>query len=145
MNSVSKTACLAVSLTLLAGNVQAQPSETLPLNQETTIGGVPVACAGVGDEANEDARWPAYTTRIEFANSRAEYLSDLDISILNSSGRTVLSVTCESPWLLAKLAPGKYTVRATYDGRLTKSVRFSASDRGQVRTIVRFPELGALQ
>jgi hypothetical protein len=137
--------CLATLFAIPLGAALARDAQTLPSDREATVGGIPVACTGVGDEANDDPRWPAYSTRIEFANSRAEYLSDVDISIANANGVTLLSVRCESPWFLAKLNPGRYTVTAVFDDRLTKTVRFSAATHGQARTIVRFPEVGALQ
>lgn len=145
MRSRWQTTLCTFTVTLLATLSAAKAAETLPSDQELTVGGVPVACTGVGDEAKEDSRWPAYSTRIEFANSRAEYVTDLDISIRNAKGVTLMTVRCESPWFLAKLRPGRYSVVATYDGGLTKTVRFNAGSGGQVRTIVRFPELGALR
>lgn len=145
MKSRWQTVICTLTLSVLATASTSRAAETLPSDQELTVGGVAVACTGVGDEANEDMRWPAYSTRIEFANSRAEYLADLDISIRNARGQTLLSVRCESPWFLAKLQPGRYSVVARHDGGLMKTVRFTASAGGQKRTIVRFPELGALR
>ena len=145
MRSHWQTTICSLTVSLLATASLAGAAETLPSDQEMTVAGVAVACTGVGDEAKEDARWPAYSTRIEFANSRAEYVTDLDISIRNAKGVTLMTVRCESPWFLAKLAPGRYSVVATYAGGLTKTVRFTAGSGGQVRTIVRFPELGALR
>jgi hypothetical protein len=145
MRSHWQTTFCTFTVSLLTTVSMAGAAEILPSDQEMTVGGVAVACTGVGDEAKEDARWPSYATRIEFANSRAEYVTDLDISIRTARGVTLMTVRCESPWFLAKLQPGRYSVVATYDGGLTKTVHFTAGTHGQVRTIVRFPELGALR
>ncbi len=135
--------CLALSGLLAGSLARAENAQTLPVDQETTINGVEVACSGIGDEAADDPRWLAYPVRIEFADGQAEYLSDLDISIATARGVTIVRVHCDSPWFLAKLRPGKYRVSATFEGRLTKTVKFTAGATGQSRTIVRFPEVGA--
>jgi hypothetical protein len=142
-----KSIVFAVSLALpglLAGGVaRAEEARSLPVDQETTLNGVEVACTGVGDDAHFDPRWPTYPVRIEFADSRAEYLAGLDIEIASARGVTILRAHCDSPWFLAKLRPGKYKVSATFEGRVTRTAKFTAPRRGQSRTIVRFPDVGA--
>lgn len=142
MKSIAIAAFFALPA-LFAGPVaRAESFQVLPSDRETTVNGVEVACSGVGDEAREDPRWTAYPVRIEFANARAEYLSDLDISIATARGVTLVSARCESPWFLAKLPPGTYKVSATFKGSLTKTAKFTSPAVGQSRTIVRFPEIG---
>ena len=118
----------------------AEPNNTVPDDQTVTINGIDIACTGVGDEARSDPRWRDYPVRIEFAGGEAQYLSDLDISIFDSKGQSILEVSCNSPWLLAALPPGKYTVRGTFEN-LTKTAKFTAPATGQARVIVRFPEI----
>ena len=138
MNPIAFAACLGTAA--LLASAAARASDVLPSDQPVTLNGIEVACTGVGDEAQADPRWPAFGARIEFANGAAEYLSDVEVRIADSKG-TLLEARCDSPWFLAKLPPGKYTVSGTYDGRLTKTAKFTAPRAGQARIIVRFPEL----
>lgn len=145
MKSYALAFCLSFPGLVAGGVARAQNGQALPVDEEITINGTQVACTGIGDEAISDPRWPAYSVRTEFADGKAEYLSEMDISIATAKGVTILKARCDGPWFLAKLRPGKYKVSATFDGRLTKTARFTAPAGGQSRTIVRFPELGADQ
>lgn len=136
MRTIPLTSCLSVLAIVTCG---AAAAEALPDDQEVTVDGIMVACAGIGRESTGDPRWSTYPVRIEFADDRAEYLADLDIRIATAKGAAVLAVRCNGPWFLAKLPSGKYKVSATYEGRLTSSAKFMSPARGQSRVIVRFP------
>ena len=45
---------------------------------------------------------------------RAEYISDVPVTISDESGKIVLDTVAEGPFLLVKLPPGKYSLDATY-------------------------------
>lgn len=45
---------------------------------------------------------------------RAEYISDVPVTISDESGKIVLDTVAEGPFLLIKLPPGKYSLAATY-------------------------------
>src|SRR5262245_22420274 len=107
--------------------------ENLPEDQPTTVAGIDVACTGVGDEPIADPGWSEYPVRLEFAGGNREYLADMDVAIETQGGKELVAVHCTGPWVLAKLEPGKYRVRATYDQKLTKSVLITAPDSGQKR------------
>ncbi len=141
MKAFTFFAGLVLAAALTAVTARADNANTLPADQPTTVGGIEVACTGVGDDANTDPRWPQYAVRIEFANARAEYLADIDITISDAKGEVLFSLRCDSPWFLAKLPPGKYTVAGTFEGRLTKTAKFTSPRSGQARIIVRFPEV----
>lgn len=112
--------------------------QELAVDAEMTVSGIDVACTGVGDEANSDARWPTYAVRIEFAGPGGEYLSDLDLSVADDRGQVILQVHCNGPWFLARLEPGRYEIEATSTSGVTRSARFNAPSHGQSRTILRF-------
>ena len=141
MKVVTFLFCLVVAAALARVTARADDAQILPADQPTTVNGVEVACTGVGDEANTDPRWPAYAVRIEFANAHAEYLSDIDITVSDAKGEVLFTLRCASPWFLAKLPPGKYTVAGTFEDRLTKTAKFTAPAQGQARIIVRYPEV----
>lgn len=138
MNIYVFCGCLAIAA--VAGCAVAEAANELPADEPTTVNGYELACTGVGDEAKEDARWPAFPVRIEFANRDAQYLSDVDVTVSDSHGEALFTVRCESPWFLAKIPPGKYTVAGTFQG-LTKTAKFTAPASGQARVVVRYPEV----
>jgi hypothetical protein len=130
--------CLAIAA--VGAYATAKAANELPDDTPTTVNGYELACTGVGDEAKADPRWPAFPVRIEFANRDAQYLSDVDVTITDAKGEALFSVRCESPWFLAKIPPGKYTVAGTFDGQ-TETAKFTAPASGQSRIVVRFPQV----
>lgn len=109
----------------------------LPDDQPVEVNGIKLACTGIGDDAQHDPRWKAYSSRIEFANAAREYLSDVVLAVSDANGKQLFKVRCGSPWVLAALAPAKYQLTATFES-LTTSDKFTAPKKGQKRFIVRF-------
>lgn len=88
-----------------------------------TQGQMEYLTGGVGkdesDAIQQAARsWPL-TLELSQATggARAEYISDVQVRIKDKSGNTVLDTNAEGPYLLVKLAPGKYGVDATYESK----------------------------
>lgn len=132
------TALLAAAA---SGAAMADDVRVLPWDEPTEVAGYELACTGVGDEARTDPRWPAFALRLEFANRNAEYLSDVDVTVSDADGKALFTVRCQSPWLLAKVPPGKYKVAGTFQG-ITKTEKVTAPKSGQSRVVIRFPEVG---
>src|SRR6202795_2885293 len=87
---------------------------------------VPYISGGVGADAREEllAKEKEYNLKIIAAEKSGDYLADVKVVIESARKERVLDTTMEGPILLAKLAPGTYTVRATSDGQtLTQTVR----------------------
>lgn len=132
--------CVAAVLTAMTAVAVAQPDK-LPIDKETTINGVPVACTGVG-QTRFDPRWQAYPVRVEFSNAASEYLTDAELTVSGPRG-PVLTVVCGGPWVLMKLPAGSYTVQGRILGAAAKprtmTVRPPAS--GQARFVMQFSDL----
>jgi hypothetical protein len=94
--------------------VRAQDERAMPLDRPVEVNGYDLVCTGVGDEARDDPRWREYPVRIEFANRDAQYLANIDVAVADADGKLLFAVLCESPWLLAKLPPGKYTATGVF-------------------------------
>jgi hypothetical protein len=113
----------------------------LAVDAETRVGGVEVACTGIG-QTRADARWQAYGVRVEFSNIRNEYLVGGAISVRDHAGREVLAVSCDAPWILLRLPPGDYRV----EGRLLdspakpRSASVTPPRQGQMRVVLQFPD-----
>lgn len=136
------TICLC--LVLAAGAARAAEKNTLPADTPTEVGGFELACSGVGDEARNDPRWADFPVRIEFANRDAQYLSDVLVTVSDEKGGELFQVSCETPWLLAKLPAGKYKLSGMFEG-ITKTASFSSPASGQKRVVVTFPEIAGDQ
>jgi hypothetical protein len=133
----------AIAAVLLASaqSVPAAPAANAPLDVETRLNGVDIACTGIGLEARADPRWGSYGVRIELSNSRNEYLSDGVITLRDGSGRPLLSARCDAPWLLLRLPPGRYSVEATLPDAAPRSSAFIAPRTGQLRVVLQFKDL----
>ncbi len=127
---------------MLAGCAAALAADVQPLppDQPVVVNGLDLVCTGVGEDARNDSRWAGYPVRIEFANADAQYLSDVVLSVARADGTMMFEVTCDSPWILANLEPGKYVLHATYES-FAKTEKFTAPKSGQARFVVRFPEV----
>jgi hypothetical protein len=112
---------LAAALAALAlGAGAAQAATPLPPLQHS--GGVEYLSGGIGqDEARaiEGAarHWPL---TLEFAvkdKRRADFAADVKVLVRDAKGHTALDATAGGPFLLAKLAPGHYSVEASLAGK----------------------------
>lgn len=139
MNAIRATVVAAAVFAASAG-VRAGDVQKLPPDEPTVVNGLDLVCTGVGEDARNDPRWRAYPVRIEFANADAQYLSDAVLAVATADGEQLFEVTCDSPWILARLQPGKYVLAATYEG-IVKTEKFTAPKSGQARFVVRFPEV----
>jgi hypothetical protein len=105
---------------LLVASPAAWAQDELPPVQRA--GEVEYMSGGIGlDESQAMAQaarqWPL---ALEFAvqsGSRGEYTADVAVLIRDAQGRTTLQTTADGPFLLVRLAPGRYTVEATLAGK----------------------------
>ena len=141
MRALTFFTCVAMSAVAACAVARADDANTMPNDEPVDMNGVNYACTGVGDDAIQDPRWTEYAMRIEFANRNAEYLADVTVSVADASGQKLFDdARSDSPWFLADLPPGKYTITATVEG-VTKTTKFTSPKTGQSRIVVRFPEL----
>ena len=86
---------------------------------------VPYISGGTGADAREAllAREKEFNLKIIVADKSGDYLAGVKVVIESATKEQVLDTTMEGPILLAKLAPGTYTIRAISDGQtLTRTV-----------------------
>jgi hypothetical protein len=105
------------AVVLLAFNIAARAAE------------VPHISGGAGADAREEllAKEKEYNLKIVVAEKSGDYLAGVKVVIESARKEQVLDTTMEGPILLAKLAPGTYTIRATSDGQtLTQTVTIPA-------------------
>ena len=132
---------LAALAALAAATTAAAQPTRVPLDHERVVGGVGVACTGIGQTKN-DPKWLAYNVRVEFADAQHNYLAGETATLLNNHGQELLEVSCEGPWVLLKLQPGMpYLVegQVTPNGEAPTSSTVSPPSHGQTRVVLTFP------
>lgn len=102
-----------------------QPGAAQGLPPEQASGNVTYLSGGITME--EAAAFKAAAARYSLvlelgvaAVPRAEYLSDVDVSVTDAAEREVLRTRTDGPFLLAQLPAGTYRIRASHNG-LVKS------------------------
>jgi hypothetical protein len=55
--------------------------------------------------------------KMVFALNTGNYVSDVQVKVVDSKGRAVIDDVSNGPWVLAKLPAGTYTATATYNGK----------------------------
>lgn len=125
-----------------AGAAEAQPA---PLPAIQTQGPVAYLSGGVGrDEAHaiEQAasRWPVM---LEFAAregnaQQGAWLANVSVQILDAQHHAVLETVSDGPFVLARLQPGHYEVKATFDGQ-TFARPLQVARQGTAREVFVWP------
>jgi hypothetical protein len=80
--------------------------------------GAQVLSGGVGEgeraKLAEEAR--GYNLKLVFTMSTGNYIAEVPFQVMRG-GKTIVDETSKGPWAFVKLAPGSYTVKATYEGK----------------------------
>ncbi len=124
-----------------AGLLAVVSSAALAADQEKSFNGINYACAGVGDESQNDPRWMNYPAKLVFAGGNGDYLSDIAVSIENAKGEPVFETVCDGPFLLVNLPPDKYRIAAVAESAYRNEFTLNVGDGHQTEHIVRFPEV----
>ena len=108
---------------VLCGAALFSSAQGLPAVQRS--GSVEYVSGGIGKDESTAmqaaaAQWPL---ALEFAVTgaeRAQFASDVQVAVRDSAGRVVLDAVSDGPFLLARIAPGAYSVEATLQGRVQR-------------------------
>ena len=121
-----KLACTIVlgAVLMIRPAFAAQPQEgpIAALPAEKVAGQVHYVTGGVGQEEADAFRNAQrdYSLALEFGNNtkpRAQFTAGVNVLIRDARGNTVLDAVSDGPFLLAKLPAGRYTIRATQNGK----------------------------
>jgi len=108
---------------LLAIGIAAAPvyvQMTTALPPEQIASGIAFRSGGIGkDEATALKRIETdYPLVLEFTDAKAQHLADVKVTVAKARGEPkVLETIAAGPFLMAKLAPGKYRVTAEFMGK----------------------------
>lgn len=118
-------ALLVLSGFSLAPAAYAQDNDGGGLPQELHQGDLTFVTGGVGLDESQALRAaaPHWPLAMRFTGSGSDYLADVHVQIADAKGNAVLQADSRGPYMLVKLRPGHYTVKATYeDHEETRSV-----------------------
>jgi hypothetical protein len=135
---MSDTRRLTLSL-LTAALLGAAAGAASPLWAASDAATAPVLSGGVGEgeraKLAEEAR--GYNLKLVFTMSTGSYIAEVPFQVLRG-GKTVVDETSKGPWAFVKLAPGRYTVKANFEGKAqTRQVDVPKS--GQKRVAFSWP------
>lgn len=104
-----------------------------------TENGVTYLCGGVGDEESAYMKQTAardYDLMMTFAERTGSYVANVDVSIKDARGRTVLETTCDAPIMLVDLpSGGNYRIHADAGGRAIDRSAAVKGGRGHARQV----------
>lgn len=141
-----RDALLVIFLSFAAAGANAQEAPIpLPMDTPSVVAGLDMACSGIGEEAQLDPRWDAYSVRVEFAGGYGQYLAGTVLALSDEEGHAIATVRCSGPWILIKLPVGVYRMSGTIEGQTVAaaSARVTAPGSGQKRVVLRFPEINS--
>ncbi len=98
-------------------------------------GGITYMSGGIGlDEREQMERLgEGYNLKLIFAVQQGNFVSDVQVTITDGSGKALLDAVSDGPWLYAKLPVGAYTIAVTHLGQtISKPAKVGASGRTQV-------------
>ncbi|WP_335943724.1 carboxypeptidase regulatory-like domain-containing protein [Pseudomonas sp. G166] len=103
-----------------------------PLQQN----GITYLSGGIGeDEARAIGQAQGYNLHMTFAiGVENKYIPDVDVTVQNASGQTLLTLNDAGPLVYVQLPPGKYTVMATRNGEVRRDTAQVGS--GAARNLV---------
>jgi uncharacterized protein YdbL (DUF1318 family) len=112
----------------------------LQSDAKKTQGTAPAVSGGVSLNARDTLRGSESNANVKmvFALNTGNYVSDVQVKVTDSGGRTVLEDTSNGPWLLARLPAGSYTATATYNGKPVTQ-KFSVAKSGLRTAQFRWP------
>ena len=135
--TIAAAYALGASVACAAPGTAASPTEATPSPQRS--GGVTWLTGGVTLEERDAIREQAsdYNLWIWLARSGSGYfLADVRVSVEDADGHPVLDTVTDGPWLLARVPPGRYTIRTDQGGAPTA---VTVGPSGQAVAVLRFP------
>ena len=110
----------------------------MAIPQSYNYRGTPLLTGGVTEEERDLMRTEVgqYNLWLAFAEQETgNYVTGVKVSVVDDKGNAVVETVADGPWLLARVPPGRYTVR-TSDGQ---EQQITASASAQAMTVLRLP------
>jgi hypothetical protein len=137
INRAGKRALVLLgSVILLALGISQAAADSSVFGHEfrtaTTEQGFPFMAGGISVDERQlmVERDDKFNLKLVFAEKSGIYLADVKLGIFNQNGQEIAAITAPGPWFYIQLPPGRYDVRASFDGS-TKTIRNIPVSKGQ--------------
>lgn len=122
----------------IAGSLLAGAAAAIELQ---SAAGVDFVSGGVGEEERAEMQLvlPDYSLKITTVARSGQYLSGVEVELRGIDGAPVLKIVTDGPWLLARLPPGRYELRLSYEG-IAQTRQVSIPQTGRRELVVRWEE-----
>ncbi len=102
---------------LLPAQVMAQGDASTLVEKHD--GNVSYVSGGIGDDEVDEIRLRErdFNLKLLFAERDGSYLGSVDVVVLNAKGEKVLEANAVGPFLLVRLPPGSYVMKASMNGQ----------------------------
>jgi hypothetical protein len=129
--------CAGVALLTFAGLNDPRAQEPVEASEAVRAEDSPHLSGGVGKDEREQLEAAAkdYNVKLIFAQSSGAFVADVQVTITDAAGSTVVDATSNGPLFFAKLPAGDYKVEATYLGIAKNS---SATVPGSGQSVLDF-------
>ncbi len=104
----------------------------------TTESGMHYLCGGIGtdERAVLEQLGRGYSLKLVTSVMSGEYLTEANILIVDSTGKTVFSASADAPWLYVDLPAGTYSVTASAPGKtLEKRITLGAAGQKELQLV----------
>lgn len=140
MNLINMAGAIAIVSSAAFAQTPGGAAAALPYDSPTAVSGIESVCTGTGESDENAARWAAYPVKVVLAGTGGQYVAGATVSV-GKGGKSLVSVSCSGPWLLFRLAPGRYDISATLNGEVKTGTVFAPAT-GQGEVIIRFLDQG---
>lgn len=119
-----KSLCCLIAIGVLLFPIMLNATDLAPIDnagvqiQPLQQNGITYLSGGIGeDEARAIGQAQGYNLHMTFAiGPENKYVPDVDVTVQNASGQTLLTLNEAGPLVYVQLPPGKYSVVATRNG-----------------------------
>ncbi|MGN6580844.1 MAG: carboxypeptidase regulatory-like domain-containing protein [Bordetella sp.] len=107
---------LAAAVLAIAGAMTTAYAQTDGLPTIYSRGQISYTSGGVGQDEEQAFKQqaPNWPLALQFSGAGGQYIADIHLSIMKRDGTKVLEAVSQGPFMLVKLPPGAYTIRAAY-------------------------------
>jgi hypothetical protein len=129
--------CTVLGLLTFAAVSGPWAQESVEAPKAVSAQGAPHLSGGVGKDEREQLEAAAkdYNLKLIFARSSGAFVADVQVTITDAAGSTVVDATSNGPLFFAKLPAGDYRIEATYTGIVKNS---SATVPGSGQSVLDF-------
>jgi hypothetical protein len=124
--------CAVIGLLTFVGVYGPRAQEPVEATEAVSAEGSPHLSGGVGKDEREQLEAAAkdYNLKLIFAQSSGAFVADIQVTITDAAGSTVVDATSNGPLFFAKLPAGDYRIEATYAG-IAKNSSATVPGNGQ--------------